>query len=66
MKKNDAFDRDLGRIKEDLLTRKREYEEELGRVYGEKFFDEVQDAGDQALTSTMEALSSSLQDSKVA
>ncbi len=66
MKKNEIVDRDFSRIREELLARKREYEEELTRVYGEKFFDEVQDAGDQALTSTMEALSSSLQDSKVA
>lgn len=64
--KNDTVGRDFGKIKEELLVRKREYEEELTRVYGEKFFDEVQDAGDQALTSTMEALSSSLQDTKVA
>jgi len=66
VKKNEIVDRDFGKIREELLARKREYEEELTRVYGEKFFDEVQDAGDQALTSTMEALSSSLQDSKVA
>jgi DnaK suppressor protein len=62
IEKHDEF----GHIKQELLDRKREYEEELTRLYGEKFADEVQDPGDQALASTMEALSSSLQDTKVA
>lgn len=66
MKKSEMLNRDLSRARQELVARKREYEEELSRVYGEKFFDDVKDAGDQALSSTMEALSSSLQDTKVA
>lgn len=64
MKKN-ISDIDLEKIKQDLIQRKRELQEELMRLYKEKFSDEVQDQGDQALSSTMELLSSSLQDSRV-
>ena len=35
------------------------------RLYKENYTDDVQDLGDQALSSTMELLSSSLQDSRV-
>lgn len=66
MKKNDLV-RNIGKIKQELLDRRRDYEEELTRLYGENFFvDEVQDLGDQALASTMEALANSLQDTNVA
>lgn len=64
MKKNINV-QDLEKIKQDLVERKRELQEELVRLYKEKFSDEVQDQGDQALSSTMELLSSSLQDSRV-
>ena len=65
MKKNISNVQDLGKIKQELIERKRDLQEELMRLYKERFADEVQDAGDQALTSTMEFLSSSLQDSRV-
>ena len=64
MKKNINV-QDLEKIKQDLVERKRELQEELVRLYKEKFSDEVLDQGDQALSSTMELLSSSLQDSRV-
>lgn len=57
--------RDLGAVKQDLIQRRQDLQEDLMRLYKEKFSDEVQDLGDQALTSTMELLSSSLQDSRV-
>jgi RNA polymerase-binding transcription factor DksA len=63
--KKNISDIDLEKIKQDLIQRKRELQEELMRLYKEKFSDEVQDQGDQALSSTMELLSSSLQDSRV-
>jgi DnaK suppressor protein len=65
VKKNVANARDLGKVKQELIERRRELQEELMRLYKEKFNDEVQDQGDQALASTMELLSSSLQDSRV-
>lgn len=57
--------RDLRGVKQDLIKRKQDLQEDLARLYKEKYSDEVQDLGDQALTSTMELLSSSLQDSRV-
>ena len=65
MKKNVSNVRDLEKVKQELTERKRELQEELMRLYKERYADEVQDLGDQALTSTMELLSSSLQDSRV-
>ena len=65
MKKNSAKGADIGKVKQELIDRRQELQEELMRLYKEKFSDEVQDLGDQALTSTMELLSSSLQDSRV-
>lgn len=65
MKKNVSNIQDLGKIRQELIERKQLLQEELIRLYKERFADEVQDAGDQALTSTMEFLSSSLQDSRV-
>lgn len=53
-------------IKEQLLARKHEIERELTELSQEKFSDDqVQDPGDQALTSSMESLKSSLQDTKI-
>lgn len=65
MKKNISNIRDLRSVKQDLIQRRQDLQEDLMRLYKEKFSDEVQDLGDQALTSTMELLSSSLQDSRV-
>ena len=53
-------------IKERLLNRKAELEQELVALHKEKFSDDqVQDAADQALTSTMETLQSSFQNTKI-
>lgn len=66
MARKESAIKDIGRIKEELLARKQELEEILIRLYKEKFSDgQVQDFGDQALSSTMEALQSSLQDSRL-
>jgi RNA polymerase-binding transcription factor DksA len=65
VKKNNVSAHELAKIKQELIERKRELQEELMRLYKEKFSDDVQDQGDQALSSTMELLSSSLQDSRV-
>jgi DnaK suppressor protein len=57
---------ELNEIKKDLTTRKIELEQDLVQSYSEKFSDDqVQDPGDQALTSTMESLRSSIQDTRI-
>lgn len=57
---------ELNEIKKDLMTRKIELEQDLVQSYSEKFSDDqVQDPGDQALTSTMESLRSSIQDTRI-
>lgn len=56
----------LEKIKETLLERKRELEEQLSNLSKEKMSDgQVQDVGDQALSSIMESLRSSLQNAEV-
>ncbi len=56
----------IGVIKKQLLERKAEIERELQQLTQEKFSDDqVQDPGDQALSSTMESLNSSLQHTKL-
>lgn len=58
--------KELIHIKQELQTRKIELEQDLVQSYTEKFSDDqVQDPGDQALTSTMESLRSSLQDTRI-
>lgn len=58
--------KELRELKKQLLARKLELEQELNDLYKEKFSDDqVQDVGDQALTSTMESLKSSFQNAKV-
>lgn len=57
---------DFGVVKKQLMAQKVELEQELTRLYNEKFSDDqVQDPGDQALSSTMESLRSSMQDSRI-
>jgi DnaK suppressor protein len=57
--------RDLGTLRQELLTRKIELEEEMTRLQQEQFSDgQVQDPGDQALSATMEALKGSFHDAK--
>lgn len=58
--------KEIGAIKKQLLARKLELEQEMNQLYKEKFSDDqVQDAGDQALTSTMESIKSSFQNTKL-
>jgi len=60
-----SSDVNLGRIKAKLLERKRQLEEQLESLYKEKVTDDqVQDVGDQALSSTMESLRNSLQETE--
>ncbi|CAN5210009.1 molecular chaperone DnaK suppressor DksA [soil metagenome] len=57
---------ELNEIKRELTTRKIELEQDLVQSSSEKFSDDqVQDPGDQALTSTMESLRSSIQDTRI-
>lgn len=57
---------DVEVVKQQLLKRKMELEQEMVALNEEKFSDDqVQDAADQALNSTMESLNSSLQTSKI-
>jgi len=56
----------LKKVKEELLVRKLELEEQLANLSAEKVSDgQVQDAGDQALSSVMESLRASLQDAEI-
>lgn len=58
--------KDLLLIKKKLSDRKQQLEEEIVALHTEKFSDDqVQDIGDQALTSTMEALRNSLQNKEL-
>ena len=53
-------------VQQELLKRKAELEEEMRALNSQKFSDDqVQDVGDQALTSTMDSLTSSLQNTKI-
>ncbi|MCX5922654.1 MAG: TraR/DksA family transcriptional regulator [Candidatus Dependentiae bacterium] len=55
----------LETIRKSLMARKMELEQELTRLSQERFSDgQVQDPGDQALSSTMESLQVSLQDTE--
>jgi DnaK suppressor protein len=63
--KNKKMTTELEKIKADLQERKQKLEQDMNVLNKEKFSDDqVQDVGDQALSSTMETLRSSLQDSK--
>jgi len=56
----------LGAVKELLIKRKRELEEKLALMAKEKFSDnQVQDPGDQAISSTMELLRTSFQSTEI-
>lgn len=59
-------DLELEQVKKDLVERKLELEQEFALLYQEKFSDnQVQDPGDQALSSTMEDIRSSFQDTRL-
>lgn len=65
-KKNVVKNAPIEKVKEELLARKLQLEQEMTNLYQEKFSDDqVQDVGDQALSSSMESLRSSLQDTKL-
>lgn len=56
----------LEKVRQELMKRKIELEQDLKRLAQEPVADDqVQDPGDQALTSTMEALHVSLQDAEL-
>jgi DnaK suppressor protein len=56
---------ELEKVKNQLLARKKELEEQLSELATQKVSDDqVQDAGDQALSSVMETLRNSLQDAE--
>ena len=58
--------KNIEKIKQELLERKKELEEKLTRMSREKVTDDqVQDPGDQALTSTLESLKLSFQDTEI-
>ena len=58
---------DLEKVRATLIERRNELEEKLQELSTEKVSDDqVQDPGDQALSSTMETLRSSLQDTELA
>lgn len=58
--------KELQEIKNELTKRKIELEQDMVQSYSEKFSDDqVQDPGDQALSSTMESLKSSIQDTRI-
>lgn len=55
----------IDKVKEELLSRKLQLEEELKRISEEKISDgQSQDDGDQALAATLETLRSSFQDTQ--
>ncbi len=61
-----TLNRDLKKIRAGLVERRKQLEEQLQRLSTEKVTDDqVQDPGDQALSSTMENLRSSLQDTEL-
>jgi DnaK suppressor protein len=61
-----SIKQDLNKIRADLIERRNELNEHLYKLSTEKISDDqVQDPGDQALTSTMENLRSSLQDTEL-
>ena len=56
---------DLEKVKKELLARKKELEEQLSDLANQKMSDDqVQDTGDQAITSVMETLRNLLQDAE--
>ena len=60
------MDKNLGHVKERLVRTKQELESKLTQMAHEQFSDgQVQDPGDQALTTTMETLRTSLQDTEL-
>ena len=64
--KQEKIKKNSVKLKQELHGTKIELEQDLVQSYTEKFSDDqVQDPGDQALTSTMESLRSSLQDTRI-
>lgn len=66
MAKRGEHTSEIEKVRQELLLRRQEFETELRRLYKEKTVnDDVQDPADQALSSMMELVSSSLQDSRI-
>lgn len=66
MNEKKKHQKELEEIKNELMARKIELEQDMVQSYSEKFSDDqVQDPGDQALSSTMESLKSSIQDTRI-
>ena len=64
--KNNRPAKELAAIKKQLTDRRQELEKEIKELLQEKFSDDqVQDAGDQALSTSMENLKTSLQSTKL-
>ena len=58
--------REFAAVHKELLKRKLELEQEMQALNSQKFSDDqVQDVGDQALTSTMDSLTSTIQNTKI-
>ena len=53
--------KDLNKVKDILLNRKKELEEEFAHLHADKDNDQVQDPADQASSTALETLKSSLQ-----
>ncbi len=58
-------DINIEEIKKQLLERKKELDRDLGELYKPTNFSDVQDVGDQALSSSMETIKISLQDAEL-
>lgn len=63
--KKNTKDINLEEIKQQLLERKKELDRDLGELYKPTNFSDVQDVGDQALSSSMETIKISLQDAEL-
>lgn len=58
-------DLNIAEIKKQLLERKKALNRDLGELYKPSSFSDVQDVGDQALSSSMETIKISLQDAEL-
>ena len=64
-KKQSREIKNLNLIREQLIERKRELDQELGELYRPDINTEVQDIGDQAMSASMETIKISLQNAEL-
>jgi DnaK suppressor protein len=64
-KKTSKDSLNINHIKNQLLKRKKELDQELGELYKPDAHTDVQDVGDQALSASIETLKISLQDAEL-